>query len=80
MTRGTALLAALGLVVMGAGAAFAAEGDYNGDGVVDEADSQMLVDAIGAVEGDDAYFAAGDHDGDGVISLADVSAHLDLTR
>jgi hypothetical protein len=78
MTRATALLAALGLVVMGAGSAFAAEGDYNGDGAVDAADQQMLVDAIGTVEGDDGYLAAGDHDGDGVISLQDVGYFLTL--
>lgn len=78
MTRATALLAALGLVVMSAGAALAAEGDVNADGVVDAADQQMIVDAIGTVAGDPGFVAEGDLDGDGVISLQDVGQFLAL--
>ena len=81
MTRRIALLlAALGLVLLSAGGAFAAEGDFNGDGVVDGSDQQILLDAVGSVAGDENFVAGGDADGDGVITLQDVSAFLKLPR
>jgi hypothetical protein len=73
MTRATALLAVLGLMVLGAGSAFATDGDFNSDGSVDGADQQILLDALGSGEGDPDFLAAGDHDGDGLITLRDVA-------
>jgi len=77
MSRAIALLASLGLL-LGAGSAFAAEGDFNGDGAVDAADQQILLDAVGSAEGDANYLPAGDADGDGVITLQDVGYFLKL--
>lgn len=77
MTRVFAGLVMLGLL-LAAPAALAADGDYNGDGVCDAADSQIIQDIQGSVAGDGNYIAAADYDGDGVISLVDLSQHLDL--
>jgi hypothetical protein len=51
-------------------------GDYNNDGVVDDADKGIIWDAmeVQAAEGAPDFPAAADHDGDGVISLVDLSA------
>jgi hypothetical protein len=75
MTRATALLAALGLVVIGAGSALA-NGDVNADGVVDAADQQIVVDALGTADGDPGFVPEADLDGDGVITLQDVGQLL----
>ena len=62
-----------GLLLAAPAALAAAPGDYNGDGVVDDADKAIIFAAQGAAEGDADFVAAADHDGDGVISLVDVS-------
>lgn len=77
MTRTIAAITTLGLL-LAAPAALAAEGDYNGDGVCDAADTQIIQDIQGSVDGDGTYVAAADYDGDGVISLIDLGHHLDL--
>ena len=45
MTR-PSTTAAVAMVLLGAGSALAAEGDYNGDGAVDQADTKILTDAV----------------------------------
>ena len=78
MTRTLALIAALGLIVLGAGSAFAAEGDFNADGTVDAADQALLTAALGSADGDPNYVVDYDLDGDGVITLQDVGYFLRL--
>lgn len=80
MTRATAILIAFCLTVLGAGSAFATEGDYNGDGSVDAADQQLLLDALGSGPDDPNYLPAGDHDGDGVITTVDIGYFLDIAK
>jgi len=58
--------------LLAAPSAFAGTGDYNGDGAVDDADKQIIMDARNTVAGDAGFVPAADHDGDGVISLIDV--------
>jgi hypothetical protein len=77
MTRVSSFLVTLGLV-LAAPAALAAEGDYNNDGVIDDADQQILMDAMNTAAGDDGFVEGGDHDGDGAISLNDVALFLDI--
>ena len=79
MTRVTSFLLALGLI-FAAPAALAIEGDYNGDGVVDQTDQDMLTDAMMTTEGDPDFLPEADHDGDGVISLRDVGRFLDIRQ
>lgn len=69
---GTSLVAAG--VVLFASAAFAADDcdtDYNGDGVTDAADIEILQAALGSLEGDEAFVAQADHNGDGEITVLD---------
>jgi len=69
------------LAVLAAPVAFAGvPGDYNGDGAVDDADKQIILDARNTVEGDEGFVPAADHNGDGVISLVDVSAFAKIYR
>lgn len=56
-----------------AGVAMASDADYDNNGVVDEADCELVVAAFGSGEGDADYLAAADHDGDGVIAGADLT-------
>jgi hypothetical protein len=79
MIRWTLMLVTLGLL-LAAPAAFAIEGDYNGDGAVDENDRAIVTAAVGTVAGDPDFVAAADHDGDGIISLQDVGYFLRLTQ
>ena len=59
-----AIFAAAGLLFV-APAAFGSDGDYNGDGVVDDADAQMLRDALNTAPGDPGFFAKGDENASG---------------
>lgn len=47
------------------------EYDLNGDGCVDMADMDILIDAYGTQVGDPAYNAACDFNGDGVVNASD---------
>jgi len=78
MKRFCVVLATAGLFL--ATPALAADCDYDGDGLCDGSDRQIILDAVGSQEGDDRYVEAADHDGDGIISMGDVSAHIDLIR
>ena len=79
---GRALLAvsAASLFLLVAPAAFAGAGDYNDDGVVDDADKQIILDARNTSPGDPGFVPAADHDGDGVVSLRDVSTFMKIYR
>ena len=81
MTLG--LLAALALL-LAAPAAMAAEGDYNcdynNDGVVDDADRAILIDAMGTRAGEPGFLEAADHNGDGLITAADLGIFLEVTQ
>lgn len=68
------LLAAAALI-MTAPAAFAAAGDCNGDGVVDDADLEAIIAANSSVATGTSLEAC-DYDGDGAISLADANEHI----
>jgi hypothetical protein len=72
----TAGLATLGLLL--AAPAALADADYNGDGICDTADQQIIQDAMGTSAGDDGYLAAADYDGDGVISMVDLNEFSNL--
>lgn len=61
--------------VVGLAAAGESTVDYNNDGIVDDADYEILRSAFGSVEGDLNFLPAGDHDGDGVIAGADLGIH-----
>ena len=52
--------------------AIASEFDYNGDGAVDDADQQIILDARNTYTDHPDFVPAADHDGDGQISLRDV--------
>lgn len=78
MKRLTAGLAVLGLLAAAPAALAAEEGDYNGDGKVDDADRDMIMAAMNTTPGDPGWLAAADHDGDGVISMIDVMAFKDI--
>ena len=57
------------------GAALAAAGDCDGNGVVDEADQQALMAALNT-QTDGSSMDNCDYNGDGAIGLDDVGAHL----
>ncbi|MBJ20283.1 MAG: hypothetical protein GY910_09830 [bacterium] len=74
---GSGLIAA-GLVLF-AGVSFAQDDcgtDFNGDGITDVADIEVLQAALGSLEGDDDYVAAADLDGDGEVTVADYGIML----
>jgi len=75
-----ALLASVAFLLVAPGAFAAEPGDYNNDGVVDEADKQIILDARNTTAGDPGFVPAADHDGDGVISLVDVSAFAKIYK
>ena len=52
--------------------AYDAEFDYNADGVVDEADLDLLASAFNTAEGDPDFDPIFDHDGDGFVGGSDV--------
>jgi len=56
------------------GAAMAAAGDCDGNGVVDEADQEALIDAVNT-QGDGAMTNC-DYNEDGGIGLDDLAAHI----
>lgn len=56
------------------GAAMAAAGDCDGNGVVDEADQEALIDAVNSRS--DGSMANCDYNGDGGIGLDDLAAHI----
>lgn len=72
-----ALLATLGLM-LSAPAAFALDGDLNGDGAVDGDDTAIAQAAVGTAAGEDGFVAGADHDGDGIISMRDLTAQMRL--
>ena len=74
MKRAAILFAALGLFLAAPLALAGDPCDYNGDGVVDQTDGQLIQAAAAenSTEGDPLWNPMMDHDGDGVISLADV--------
>ena len=61
----------------GADSAFAT-GDVNGDGEVNVADVNTLVDIILGGEADDATIKRADVNGDGEVNLADINALTDI--
>ena len=62
----------------GDGAGDACDADYDNNGVVDEADFDIIAAAFGSVAGEEAFVAAADHDGDGVIAGVDLGIHRGL--
>lgn len=79
MKRCISTLCALGMM-LSASAAFALDGDCNGDGVVDQADVALARSAQNSAVGDDGYIAAADMDGNGTISSSDLIAILNLSN
>lgn len=64
--------AALVLVAAGANAeASCQQVDFNGDGVVDEADVEIFKTSLGKSAGQEGYIAAADLDGSGSVTTAD---------
>lgn len=57
------------------GAALAAAGDCDGNGVVDDADKQALIAALNSTS-DGSSMANCDYNEDGGIGLDDVAAHI----
>jgi hypothetical protein len=72
MKRLVSMFAMAGLL-LAAPVAMAGEGDFNGDGSVNDADKAILFEALNSTDDGSDQFAAMDLDGDGVISLVDVS-------
>ena len=74
--RPTKLLAGFaGLILMlslGTAHAYDVEFDYNGDGVVDQADLDILTENFGSGEGDEGFDSRFDHDGDGFVGGTDI--------
>ncbi len=66
------LLAAL-VASAGSAAAYDPEFDYNADGVVDQADIDLLMAHLGLGEADPEFDPTFDHDGDGYIGGTDVA-------
>jgi hypothetical protein len=62
----------------GDGAGDACDADYNNDGLVDQADMDLLSGAFNSGEGSDGYSGVFDHNSDGVVNGLDVTAHLSL--
>ena len=78
---GRVLLVVAASTFFAAPAAFAGlTGDYNNDGVVDDTDKQIILDARNTSPGDPGFVATADHDGDGVITLRDVSTFMKSYR
>ena len=71
---------AVAAILLAAPAALAIEGDYNADGVINEADQAILTDALQTRDGDPGFVPAADHDGDGVITLADLGVFVRLMK
>jgi hypothetical protein len=66
--------AATGLIFCGASAqAYDAAYDYNGDGVVDSADLELIKAAFNSTDGDADFNPVFDHDGDGFVGGSDLS-------
>ncbi len=61
------------LLCVSSASAYDAEFDYNGDGVVDDLDIELIVAAFNTMEGTDGFDPAFDHDGDGMVLSADIS-------
>lgn len=53
-------------------------GDANGDGVVDQADLDLMTAAFGGRQGDPLFVPEADLDGDGVIGLEDLQALVQI--
>jgi hypothetical protein len=73
-------LLAVAALMLPASAGLAAEGDYNDDGAVNDADRKILMSAMRPREGDEGFVAAADLDGNGVITLADLSLFKQLAE
>ncbi len=54
------------------------QGDVNGDGVVDQADLDLVTAAFGTREGDPLFDPQADLNGDGVIGLEDIQALIQI--
>jgi hypothetical protein len=67
------------LVLLGSGAASASvscETDFNGDGVTNETDFEILKSQMGATDDQEGYSPAVDLDGDGQVGLSDLNVFL----
>jgi hypothetical protein len=53
-------------------------GDVNGDGVVDQADLDLMTAAFGSRQGDPLFVPEAELDGDGVIGLEDLQALVQI--
>ncbi len=63
------------IVTSAPGGGSCATADLNGDGVVNDFDTQMIVDRVGTRVGDPRYSPQFDWDGNGFITLSDVARH-----
>lgn len=68
-----AVMLAGGVFWVGSASAQSCQTDFDGNGVTDEADFEILRAHFGAIEGDETYSAAVDLDGDGEIGLGDLN-------
>ena len=82
MKRWIVTISTLGLLLAASAASAAAPGDYNGDGLVDDADKAIILAlaANGSAAGDADFLPAADHDGDGTISMVDVAEFSKLLK
>jgi len=75
---GASLLAGSLILFAGATSASATcETDFNGDGVTDEADFEILKSSFGSVDYGDDFPVAVDLNADGAIDLADYNIFVD---
>jgi hypothetical protein len=73
----TLLMGSLVLLASGtASADVSCETDFNGDGVTNEADFEILKSQMGATEDHEGYWPAVDLDGDGQVGLSDLNVFL----
>lgn len=61
------------LLFVSSASAYDAEFDYNADGVVDDADIELIVAAFNTLEGYADFNPIFDHDGDGLVGSSDIS-------
>ena len=71
----SALFAAVGMLF--AAPAIANECDVTGDGVLSQADADVIEAAIGTQEGDSDFVPSADLDGDGQVLASDFAVFID---